>query len=141
MSTPPPQWLSQFSENICTALYAVERMPPIGCHVAQVRDVWEVSLFVSETEIVGGRFDGERISCLFLVDILELLHQFDVVESASWQPHQINEHDELRGHISVTGYHQGHHVWLRILSETPERFGPGQVANLRQQRILDTWHA
>jgi hypothetical protein len=114
-------------------------MPPIGCHYIRERDAWEVTLFISPTEIVGGQHDGERISCLFLVDIVELLQVFDVVESASWQPHQVNEADELRSHVSVTGFSNGHMIWLRVLAESPERYDSGRYVNVIDQRLLDTW--
>lgn len=134
-----PEWLRQFADNVCACLIPIEAMPPIGCHVARVGDCWEITLFISPTEIVGGQYDGERIPSLFVLDSLEVQHLFDVVDSASWQPHPVNELDELGAHFSVTGYVQGNLVWLRILGEVPQRFESGRFANLLEQRFMETW--
>lgn len=134
-----PTWLKEFANRACACLHALEEMPPIGCHVAVEEATWEVSLFVSSTEIVGGRHDGERLACLFVVDLAALFQLFDMVESASWQPHPFNEQDELRNHVSVEGYVEGHHVGLRILADLPDRFAPGRYLNLHDQNFLDTW--
>lgn len=132
-------WLERLTDRVCACLHAVDQMPPIGCHYCVDHQTWEVSLFLSPTEIIGGQHDGERISCLYMLDMLELLHIFDVVESATWQPHQLNDQDELRAHVAVTGYFEGRQVWLRILADAPERFAPGRYANLLEQKMLDTW--
>ena len=77
-----PDWLKTLTDEICRGLHAVDTLPPIGCHVCNADDIWEISLFVSPTEIVGGEHDGERVSSMFLVDTLVILELFDVVESA-----------------------------------------------------------
>jgi len=135
-----PVWLKEFVDQACGCLCAIEEMPPMGCHVALEMDTWEISLFVSPTEIIGGRHDGERLACLFAVDLIELLQVFDVVESAGWQPLQQNEQDELRNHISVEGFVNGNRIWLRILGEMPDRYAPGYYLNIFDQNFLDTWN-
>jgi len=135
-----PIWLKEFVARACGCLCAIEELPPIGCHVALEHETWEVSLFVSPTEIIGGPHDGERLACLFAVDLIELLQVFDVIESAGWQPLQQNEQDELRNHISVEGFVNGKRVWLRILGEMPDRYAPGQYLNVFDQNFLDTWN-
>lgn len=134
-----PDWLKTLTDEICRGLHAVDTLPPIGCHVCNADDIWEISLFVSPTEIVGGEHDGERVSSMFLVDTLVILELFDVVESAVWQPHQMDADDELRAHFAVTGVYQGRQICLRLLADTPERFAPGRYANLFEKRIMETW--
>jgi len=136
-----PVWLKEFVERACACLHPIEEMPPIGCHAANIGETWEVSLFVSPTEIVGGQHDGERLACLFAVDLIDLLQLFDVVESAGWQPHPQNEQDELRNHVAVEGYVEGHRVWLRVLADLPDRYAPGRYLNLYDQGFLDTWYS
>lgn len=134
-----PVWLNTFVDRVCACLHPIEDLPPIGCHVTRENDIWEVTVFVSPTEIVGGQHDGERLAGLFVVDLIDLLHLFDVVESAGWQPHQQHEQDELRNHVAVEGYVNGHHVWLRALADTPERYAPGRYLNVFEKKFLDTW--
>jgi len=138
MSTRPA-WLSDLVQQVCACLHGVEDFPPIGCHVAEIEDCWEVTVFVSPTEIVGGEYDGERLSCLFVVDTLQLLQIFDGVESASWQPHVMSDLDDLGSHMAVIGDFSGHSVWLRILAETPERYPVGRQLDLYGKRFIDSW--
>lgn len=134
-----PQWLSEFADKIAVCLQPLEKMPPVGCHFAYHGGTWEVSLFVSPTEVVGGQFDGERYPGLFVLDLIDVLQVFDVVESAGWQPQPINEQDELCNHVSVEGYVGGHRVWLRILADSPERYAPGRYLNVADRSFLETW--
>ncbi|WP_437226996.1 hypothetical protein SH661x_000120 [Planctomicrobium sp. SH661] len=135
-----PEWLKEFVDQVCTCLCPIEDMPPIGCHTAYEEDTWEISVFVSPTEIVGGQHDGQRLPCTFVVELIDLLQLFDVVESAGWQPHPQDESDEIGNHVAVEGIYAGHRIWLRVLAETPGQYAPGRYLNVFEQRFLDTWH-
>lgn len=137
----PPAWLKRFTDDVCGCLHAIEAHSPIGCHYFENAERIEISLFVSPAEIVGGPHDGERLPGLFVLDALELMHLFDVVESVQWQPHPVSDQDELGAHLAVAGVVAGHRVTLQILSETPERFAPGLFANVLEQRLHDTWRS
>ncbi|WP_437203940.1 hypothetical protein [Planctomicrobium sp. SH664] len=138
MSGHPP-WLDRFTQRAVECLHAVEEAPSIGCHVFQDGEIWEVSLFLSPTEIVGGEHDGERLTSLFVADVMELVHIFDTVASASWQPHPLTPQDDLRSHLALVGEFEGHIVWLRILGESPEQFGVGRIADFHGRSVVDTW--
>lgn len=134
-----PKWLEEFVETACGALHAVSDLAPIGCHYACIEGVWEVSLFFSPTEIVGGEKSGVRNSCLFVLDVMRLLHVFDVVESASWQPFQIDDSDDLKCHFAVAGTYQDSQVWLRVLAEMPSEIEPGRFLDASQGVIHEVW--
>ncbi|MCA8997038.1 MAG: hypothetical protein KDA80_08630 [Planctomycetaceae bacterium] len=134
-----PGWLKRLTECICEHLHPLENDFPLGCHYTQVGDTWEVSLFFSPTEIVGGEYDGERITCPFVVNILDLMHVFDLVEEMTWQPQRVTEDDELGANFLLTGYFEGRRILLRILAKMPERFAVGRYANLLEKKFIDTW--
>lgn len=134
-----PHWLTEFANRACECVIAIETAPPIGCHVHREDDTWEVSLFLSPTEIVGGPHDGERLACLFVVDALQAAALFDIVESSWWQPHPVASDDELGSHLRITGYIGGHRVELRILAEAPPQVGAGLLANTLDKSFVDMW--
>ncbi|WP_437186242.1 hypothetical protein SH668x_003389 [Planctomicrobium sp. SH668] len=134
-----PNWLKEFVDGICNCIYGADDLPPIGCHYAFEDDAWEITVFVSATEVVGGQFDGSRKFTPFAVDVVELVQMFHVVENTAWQPHPMSEDDELRSHLSVDGYYEGHKIWLRVLAETPEAYGVGRIVNELDGRTEDVW--
>ncbi len=134
-----PEWLIRFVDDVCKCLHAIDENPPIGCHVTRTVDLWELTLFISPTEVIGGERDGERLPCLYVMDVLQLLPVFDVVETASWQPLPLGEQDDLRSHFAVVGEYEGHSIWLRILSEAPELIPPGRFFDHHSDNIVDGW--
>ncbi len=137
--SPEPGWLKRLTGCVCETLSPIANSAPIGCHYHPVGDTWEVSLFFSPTEIIGGEFDGQRIACLFVADVLELIHVFDVVEQMSWQPMPVDENDEVGAHLAVTGYFEGKRILFRVLATTPDQFAAGLFANLHERKFIDTW--
>lgn len=136
-----PGWLERLTGCVCDSLTSIGEPTPIGCHYQLVDDTWEIAVFFSPTEIVGGEFDGHRIEALFLVNVLELAHVFDVVEQIFWQPMPVDDNDEIGANLSMTGYFDGKRVLLRVLAATPSQFESGRFANLHEKRLIDTWTA
>lgn len=136
-----PKWISQFVSEVCSSLHSSDGIPTVGCHVAEAEEMWEVTVFFSPTEILGGEHDGSRNPYLYIMDALSLIDVFDAVESASWQPMQLDADDDLRNHFAVIGAYRGHLVWLRVLAEIPEHFEPGLFFDHNSGRILDSWQS
>lgn len=137
--SPQPEWIPEFVEDVCAALRLFDEDAPIGCHYFPADEGHEVTLFISSTEVVGGPNDGERITARFLVDIVELMTVFDVLDSMTWQPHLVDQDDELGPNLSATGSYRGETVWLRILGETPEQFLPGRLAIVAEKKFVNIW--
>lgn len=134
-----PEWLDQLAKLVCDCMDLSDEAPPIGCHYHFNGELWEVSLFILSTEVVGGAYDGVKLSALFFLDLSRLLDIFDVVESSEWQPHRIDESDDLGSHVALIGRFQGRRIWLRILADSPEQFVPGRRANLLNKTLSDLW--
>jgi hypothetical protein len=122
-------------------LRAVDLLSPVGCHYYrnQARDQWEVTLFASSTEVIGGRYDGRITASKFCLDLRELLGLFDDVTGFQWQALPLGPEDELGPHISLEGRYEGRSVWLRILATAPPRFETGRCLNARDLRLDDVW--
>ena len=114
-------------------------MRPLGCHVCEAEEAWEVTLFVSRTEVLGGEFDGEIVPGRFVADVVGILSVLDQVETCWWQPQSAGSDDDLGPHLSIEGRHAGHAVWVRVTSEQPMPIESGRVANVLNGVIERRW--
>lgn len=137
--TTPPDWIRQLADQVAACLEPLEPMPPLGCHYHAVDDCWEISLFPSQTEIVGGAQDGLHIAPRLRVDLLEITSLFDAIEDISWQTRAVDETDELGCHIAISGILDGRRIEVRVLRRSPACFDPGRKAYIHEGCLLETW--
>lgn len=138
----PPGWLGEFANLAIRAFHSQNQLAPVGCHFhlndADEAPEWEVTLFVSSTEIYGGAQDGQLAFSRFMIDMKELMSAFHSVESCYWQAQTMTDDDQLGPHIGVEGRFRDQLIWLRITAQPPSVFEPGQVfdqiANDQQNR-------
>ena len=135
----PPDWLEQLAQAISLCIDTSDPRSRIGCHYCCVDNVWEVTLFVSRTEIFGGEFDGCAIPGRFTLDIGGLLHLLEEVHRGWWQPLSAGSDDDLGPHLSLEGISAGHRVWIRITAEQPLALESGRVANMIDGTIERRW--
>ncbi len=131
-------WLTRLSTCVCKSINLMVSVP-VGCHYHQDGDVWEVSLFISPTEYVGGPHDGRRAATNYVLNIKELCECFDSIETASWQAFKLDAEDDLGSHFAIFGTYESHKVWLRILANTPDDFEAGRFENYHEKRFVESW--
>ena len=68
------------------------------------QDVWEVTLFVSLTETLGGEQDGKLTGGRFSLDLTGLASLFSEVERFSWQAASLGADDDLGSHLAKIDY-------------------------------------
>jgi hypothetical protein len=114
---------------------------PVGCHFfhEHASDTWEVSLFVSRTEVLGGPADGKRVPAGLQINIMTVCEAFDSPPAIYWQAEKIAHDDELGNHLSFEGIARGQSIWLRILQEPPEWSGAGRVVHAADGRVELLW--
>jgi hypothetical protein len=135
----PPEWLARFADSVASLLHSPDALAPVGCHFCCVDDCWEVTLFVSRTQIVGGPLDGQETSSRFVVDLEQLLDCFAAVVSFRWQALPMGGHDELGAHVSVHGIVEDEQVRLRLLAKPPKHVPAGRVADAYEGCFHDLW--
>jgi hypothetical protein len=134
-----PDWIARLANAAAGHLAPVEPLAPLGCHCHQEGSVWELSLFPSDTEMVGGSRDGQRLGSRFVVDVTRLLLLFSDVYDCTWQPARFDGEDELGCHLAVIGKYFNQVVALRVLSKAPQRFPPGRRAIVHEGRWEERW--
>lgn len=135
----PPDWIQVLADRIAACLEPLEPLPPLGCHYHDCESGWEISVFPSQTEVVGGIHDGLQTTPRFRVDVLGIAELFSQVDEISWQSRPVDESDDLGAHISLSGKIGGESVSIRILKRSPACFTPGRKALTREGYLLETW--
>ncbi|MBI3863707.1 MAG: hypothetical protein HY290_17595 [Planctomycetia bacterium] len=135
----PPAWLKELADSAALLMIPADVIAPIGCHYCYVDRVWEITLFASSTQIVGGGQDGEVRRSRFTLDVPGLMKLFADVKNVLWQAHEIGEDDELGPHIAVEGQYGDQDVCLRILAFPPKRFASGRRAIVYVPSWEETW--
>lgn len=139
--TQPPIWLAETADRIAMQIHGAEALAPIGCHYYhdELSNLWEVTLFVSSTETVGGELDGKFTASRFSVELLGLAAIFSKVQRFSWQAVSMGEEDDLGPHLAVEGRVGEHKIWLRIVADAPKQFPAGRIADVYAMRFHDCW--
>ena len=139
----PPRWIGELSQLAIRAFHSESDLAPLGCHFHENDEVerpqWEVTLFVSSTEVIGGSLDGHRSVSPFMVDLAKLMSVLDVVESCYWQAHTMAEDDQLGPHVGMEGVFRGRSVWLRITAQPPDQFDPGRAFDSIASQLQNLW--
>lgn len=137
----PPLWLSETVNHVTAQFHAVDDLAPIGCHCFhdELHDLWEITLFVSQTETVGGEYDGKRTNARFCVDLAALESLFSEVRRFSWQAASMGNDDDLGPNVSLEGRVQDKNVWLRIVGEPPPQIEAGRIADANRRQFFDLW--
>ncbi len=137
----PPSWITALSNQLVSEMMPVDLLSPVGCHFFHepLTDQWEITLFASATEIVGGEFDGNTQSSKFTVDIIAVSNVLDEVTGVHWQNLSISPEDDLGPHLSIEGRYRDFIVWIRILATAPAQFEHGRRLSVYEMKIEDLW--
>ncbi len=137
----PPAWLRSFANDAARAILDTSEHAPIGCHYhcAHERDEWEVTVFISDTEVVGGARDGTLVPYPIQLDVSQAIELFDEIPKIHWETGAIREDEDLVQHMSFEGSVRGHYVWLRILAQAPRQAGPGRLLHASTGELEDLW--
>ncbi len=134
-----PLWLAAFMNRVASHLHAFDCLSPMGCHYFLEDDIWEVTLFCSATELVGGEQDGKMTYSRFHTDVAGVVIEFTSVEAIEWQNCSIGIDDDLGAHLGIRGRVQNQELWLRILAKPPRDFGCGRIADLVNEEFIERW--
>jgi hypothetical protein len=125
-----PQWLVSLVDAVGNRLEPHSATGPLAFRWRQEGDFWEIAVYYTPGEVIGGAEDGAVIVPGFSLHVQELISAFEKVTGACWHSHSFGPHDSLGPHISIEGVYQGHEVWLQVLAEAPEDEEPGFKVDL-----------
>ena len=137
--THPPQWIQDLTFDATEEIHAFDVLAPVGCHYHETDAQWEVTIFASRTEVVGGPKDGTQTSSNFSLDLQGVSRLLDNVTEFRLQALTVAEADDLGPHVSLIGTRDGHPVWLRILAQAPVNFAPGRIISAYDGHWDEAW--
>ena len=120
-----PTWMVSLVDIVSNCLEAHNVMGPLGFRWWEEDQFWEVIVYPTPLELVGGAADGELVSPGFSLDLQDLWSTFEELIDINWCAHAFGPNDPNGAHISIEGVYQGHHVCLRVLSDAPNDEEPG----------------
>lgn len=134
-----PDWLTVFVDAITAHIHSYGLLSPLGCHVHYVEDVWEITIFASRIEIVGGSHDGRCCNPPFAVDICRLQETFSEIEAVFWQAQPLGLTDEIGAHLSIEGIYDQQRIRLRLTAAAPSQFDTGCRVHINRSQMEVTW--
>jgi hypothetical protein len=117
-SSGSPTWLDDLMEHVAVNVEADSVQGPFGCRYGEEAGFWEVIIYPTPVELVGGAVDGEVVAPGFTLDLEGLRAGFDSIVDSRW-----NALGLVPGEgpcLSVEGKFQGHNLFLRILAYAPD---------------------
>jgi len=123
-------WLGSLLEAVSASLEPESPMGPLALRSGEEEGFWEVDVYPSPVELLGGADDGALAFPPFSLDLEQLRVTFARIDSTGWN--SFGWYDEEGPFVWIEGSFQGHDVFLRVLAQAPEGEDPG--AKLRVTR-------
>ncbi|SIO61612.1 hypothetical protein SAMN05444166_6805 [Singulisphaera sp. GP187] len=121
--THDSNWLDSLIEAVGASLAADNLMGPLGILYGEKDGYWEVDIYPTPVELIGGADDGAVVSPAFSLDLEALRSAFERIEDFGWTT--IGWPDGNGPFVWIKGAYQGHELLLRILAQAPEGEEPG----------------
>ena len=116
-------WLHWLLKAVAECMTTDSPMGPLGYRYGEEEGFWEVDIYPTSVELVGGAVDGEVVAPGFTLDVRELRSAFERIDSMVW--HSLGfPHDE-GPRLVVEGACQGREVLLQVSAYAPDDEEPG----------------
>jgi hypothetical protein len=116
-------WLDSLLEAVGASLEPESPMGPLALRSREEEGFWEVDIYPTPVELLGGADDGALVSAPFSMDFEQLRATFARIDSTGWNAY--GWYNDDGPFVWVEGSFQGHDVFLRVLAQAPEGEGPG----------------
>ncbi len=123
----PAIWLDRLVRAVAESTLADGPMGPLGCRWREEDDFWEVEVYPTPVELVGGAVDGEVVAPGFTLDVEQLRAAFDQIEALEWQSLGFPGDEGPR--LVIEGIYQGRAVFLQVLAYAPDDEEPSIKLN------------
>jgi hypothetical protein len=126
-----PAWLDGLLEAVAGCVEADSPLGPLGLRYREEDGCWEVLIYPTPVELVGGPQDGAVVAPGFTLDLEQLRGLFARVAACGWNALGL---DSPEGpYIDIEGVYQGRDVYLRVLAQAPDDEEPGLKFDLTRR--------
>jgi hypothetical protein len=129
-----PDWLTSLVDVVGSCMEPHAASGPLAFRWGEEEGFWEVTVYCTPGELVGGAEDGALVVPGFSLDVRELMSAFEKLVAVDWCSQSFGPDDHTGPHISIEGVFQGHQVYLQVLAEAPEDEEPGFKVELSRPK-------
>jgi hypothetical protein len=115
--------LDLLQDAVAACVEADSPMGPLGLRYWEEDGFWEVWIYPTPVELVGGAHDGAVVVPGFRLDLEQLRQEFTSVAAFGWNALGLNYPEGP--HVYVEGVFRGREVYLQVLACAPEGEEPG----------------
>jgi hypothetical protein len=123
-----PDWLPEFVDQIALLFEPLVDVGRVGFECMPAEGRWDVAMYLGNTELVGGRDDGQVRGVAFQFDLAKLSAVFDRVDSMVWNAYPPGTPEGETGQpssIALHGAYRENSVYLQIVAAPPVDTSPG----------------
>jgi hypothetical protein len=106
---------------------------PLGYRYGEEDGFWEVIVYPTPIELVGGAVDGEVVAPGFTLDLEGLRSGFDRIVDCCWNALGLVPSEGP--YLAIEGKFQGHDLFLRILAYAPDDEEPSMKLDSTRGRM------
>ena len=132
-STDSPTWLDDLMELVAANMEPDSVQGPLGYRYGEEEGFWEVIVYPTPVELVGGAVDGEVVAPGFTLDLEGLRSGFDSIVDSRWNA--LGTIPSEGPYLAIEGTFQGHDLFLQILAYAPDDEEPSIKVDCRRGRI------
>jgi hypothetical protein len=128
-----PVWLEDLVEHVAMNMEADSVQWQLGYRYGEEAGFWEVIVYPTPIELIGGAVDGEVVTPGFTVDLDGLRSGFDRIVDFCWSALGLTKSEGP--YLAIEGKFQGHDLFLRILAYAPDDEEPSIKVDCTKGRI------
>jgi hypothetical protein len=123
-------WLNRMVDTVTECMTADAPMGPMGYRYKEEDGRWEVDVYSTSVELIGGPVDGARVAAGFTVDVDRLRGAFDRIDGLFGHSQGFSEDEGPR--LVIEGVYEGREVFLHVWAYAPEDEEPGMKLDLQR---------
>lgn len=119
----PEAWLAALLEEVAASATADTAAGPLRYRCGENQGFWEIDVYPSPVELIGGAQDGEVVEAGFTLDVEVLLACLDRVEGCTW--HSLGFPGDEGPRLVLEGVFRDRPFLLQVLAHAPLDEPPG----------------
>src|SRR5207253_9016042 len=109
--TADDDWLDLLQDAVAACIEADSPLGPLGLRYHEEEGFWEIWIYPTPVELVGGAHDGAVVVPGFRLDLDQLRQEFDTVVAFGWDALGLTGSEGP--HVAVEGVFRGREAYLQ----------------------------
>jgi hypothetical protein len=118
-----PKWLDSLFETVAESVMPQNAMGPMGLRYREDNGTWDIVVYPTSVELVGGAVDGEVVAPDFTLDLERLRTAFERIDDFGWRA--LGLPGTEGPHVWIEGTYREREVFLQLQAYAPDDEEPG----------------